>query len=218
MTIDDYQGEENKIIILSLVRSNPKSILGFVEIENRIIVALSRAKYGLYIVGNSNCLKSSNIWNKVLKHLEKQNLISTKLVVQCSKHPSHKMGIEVGSKDFKLILHGGCLKECDHQFDCGHSCGRPCHPKSHKKLKCKKLCLKQHEDCDHRCQSICHFGKSSCPQCQFFIDYQLPDCNHTMKVKWSIEKNLIICKNKCGKINECQHPCSNECNECKKKI
>ena len=45
--VDNNQGEENDIILLSLVRSNTKNILEFVTIENRICVALSRAKKGL---------------------------------------------------------------------------------------------------------------------------------------------------------------------------
>ena len=50
--VDDFQGEENTIIILSLVRSNPESKIGFLKIENHVCVSLSRAKEGLYIIGN----------------------------------------------------------------------------------------------------------------------------------------------------------------------
>jgi len=58
-TVDDYQGEENKIVIVSLVRSNPHKNVGFVGIKNRIIVSLSRAKHGLYIIGNSKLLSDT---------------------------------------------------------------------------------------------------------------------------------------------------------------
>jgi superfamily I DNA and/or RNA helicase len=44
--LDNYQGEENEIIILSLVRSNKKGDIGFLNNENRICVALSRARKG----------------------------------------------------------------------------------------------------------------------------------------------------------------------------
>lgn len=50
--IDDYQGEENDIIILSLVRNNSQSRVGFLKTDNRVCVALSRAKNGLYVFGN----------------------------------------------------------------------------------------------------------------------------------------------------------------------
>ena len=34
------------------MRSNVEGKLGFVKIENRICVALSRAKYGMYVFGD----------------------------------------------------------------------------------------------------------------------------------------------------------------------
>lgn len=42
--VDNFQGEENKIILLSLVRSNDQGKIGFLGIDNRICVSLSRAK------------------------------------------------------------------------------------------------------------------------------------------------------------------------------
>ncbi|WP_213736227.1 AAA domain-containing protein [Bradyrhizobium sp. dw_411] len=50
-TVDAYQGKENRIVILSLVRSNPESNMGFVRNQNRINVALSRAMDRLILVG-----------------------------------------------------------------------------------------------------------------------------------------------------------------------
>ena len=58
MTVDNYQGEENDIIILSLVRSNAKNNIGYLKISNRVNVGLSRAKHGMFIFGNSDCLVS----------------------------------------------------------------------------------------------------------------------------------------------------------------
>lgn len=45
-TVDNFQGEESKIVVLSLVRSNAKNNCGFLKTSNRINVALSRAKHG----------------------------------------------------------------------------------------------------------------------------------------------------------------------------
>ena len=52
-TIDRYQGAENQIVITSLVRSNAEKKLGFLGTDdgkNRMCVAQSRAKCGLYFV------------------------------------------------------------------------------------------------------------------------------------------------------------------------
>lgn len=54
--VDNYQGEESKIILLSLVRCNDENKIGFLSLENRVCVALSRAREGLYIIGNIDLL------------------------------------------------------------------------------------------------------------------------------------------------------------------
>lgn len=46
-TVDNFQGEESDIILLSLVRSNKDEKVGFISDVNRACVALSRAKKGL---------------------------------------------------------------------------------------------------------------------------------------------------------------------------
>lgn len=67
MTVDSYQGEENDVVILSLVRSGKNNNIGFLNIENRVCVALSRAKRGLYMFGNSQALTSaSELWLRVI--------------------------------------------------------------------------------------------------------------------------------------------------------
>lgn len=43
--VDNFQGEESDIILLSLVRNNEDGKIGFLSVDNRICVALSRAKY-----------------------------------------------------------------------------------------------------------------------------------------------------------------------------
>ncbi|MBX9778553.1 MAG: hypothetical protein K2Y71_29625 [Xanthobacteraceae bacterium] len=50
-TVDSYQGKENTIVIVSLVRCNDQRDQGHVRIPNRCNVALSRAKERLFIVG-----------------------------------------------------------------------------------------------------------------------------------------------------------------------
>ena len=89
-TVDNYQGEENDIIILSLVRNNHQNQIGFLKASNRVCVALSRAKEGLFIFGNAQCLDDAtykplkegneaqsqeHIWQKVIKKLSERNCI-----------------------------------------------------------------------------------------------------------------------------------------------
>lgn len=57
-TVDSYQGKENRVIIVSLTRSEPKKAPGFLRTPNRINVAMSRAMDRLLIVGNVE------MWNR----------------------------------------------------------------------------------------------------------------------------------------------------------
>merc|ERR1719433_186082 len=70
-TVDNYQGEENDIILLSLVRSNEQRKIGFLGIDNRVCVALSRARHALYCIGNFVQLcEKSQLWRGIMKYVE----------------------------------------------------------------------------------------------------------------------------------------------------
>lgn len=75
-TVDSYQGKENDIVIVSLVRSNPRGNQGYVASENRANVALSRAKEALFIIGNSEMWKNRNessAFGRVYKYISEHN-------------------------------------------------------------------------------------------------------------------------------------------------
>ncbi|KAL0261608.1 hypothetical protein SLS55_003038 [Diplodia seriata] len=65
-TIDNFQGEEAKVVIISLVRSNEMNNCGFLKTSNRINVLLSRAQHGMFIIGNSKTAGSVEMWQDVL--------------------------------------------------------------------------------------------------------------------------------------------------------
>lgn len=90
LTVDSYQGEENEIIILSLVRSNDHRGIGFLAQDNRICVALSRAKYGLFIFGNAQCVaRSSQFLHAVVDIMSEEEpyyRIGRTLPLYCARH------------------------------------------------------------------------------------------------------------------------------------
>ncbi|MCE7734500.1 MAG: AAA family ATPase [Candidatus Heimdallarchaeota archaeon] len=78
--VDRFQGQEQDIVILSLTRSNPRGIIGFLKNMQRINVSLSRAKQNLLVVGNARFFaktttKPEPILRQLAKYAIKQNLV-----------------------------------------------------------------------------------------------------------------------------------------------
>lgn len=69
-TVDGFQGREKDIIIISTVRSNEYGSIGFLSDERRLNVAITRAKYGLFIVGNVDTLVSNEYWLKLVEYAD----------------------------------------------------------------------------------------------------------------------------------------------------
>ncbi len=70
-TIDAVQGREADLVVFSTVRSNSSDKVGFLESDKRANVALSRARRGLIIVGDSVFLGGpKSPFREVLGHIE----------------------------------------------------------------------------------------------------------------------------------------------------
>ncbi|CAF9942307.1 hypothetical protein IMSHALPRED_003470 [Imshaugia aleurites] len=96
-TVDNFQGEEAKVIVISLVRSNEERKCGFLKTSNRINVLLSRARHGMYIIGNTDTARSVPMWNKVITILEKNGNTGDNLALCCPRHKDTP--IEVSKPD-----------------------------------------------------------------------------------------------------------------------
>ncbi|KAK3065980.1 hypothetical protein LTS18_002165, partial [Coniosporium uncinatum] len=118
VTVDSYQGEENDVVLLSLVRSNDMGKIGFLNVVNRVCVALSRAKRGFYMFGNGELLASESwLWAEVVKVLvgvkgEKPETgpvrrIGYRLPLVCQNH-GRKTFIQEPDEFQELMLVGGC--------------------------------------------------------------------------------------------------------------
>ncbi|CAK7338867.1 unnamed protein product [Dovyalis caffra] len=66
-SVDGFQGGEDDVIIISTVRCNANGTVGFLSNCQRTNVALTRAKYCLWILGNgTTLLNSDSIWTKLV--------------------------------------------------------------------------------------------------------------------------------------------------------
>ncbi|RGP61517.1 hypothetical protein FLONG3_10487 [Fusarium longipes] len=153
-TVDGFQGEENDIIILSIVRSARP---GFVQNKNRAVVALSRAKCGLYIFGNVwNLLRigteSLETWLKVYEVFQEQELIDNFLPVTCENHGRETKILSI--EDWDTITAAGCDEPCTEECPKGHPCTKNCHPFKQSEIICQERC-ERILSCGHECNSLC---------------------------------------------------------------
>ena len=211
-TVDNFQGEEAKVVIISLVRSNDESRCGFLKTSNRINVLLSRARHGMYIIGNAHTARSVPMWDQVVTILEKDGNIGRTLALCCPRHK--ETPIEVSEPDGFSIYspEGGCDRKCISRLKCGHACINKCHSEPlHDAVKCLERCQRVKKSCDHACPKVCgDLCDSKCQvemsnialpcghvckklkcylaqtpdavQCQVLVEIVMPGCKHTLKV------------------------------------
>ncbi|XP_054429592.1 NFX1-type zinc finger-containing protein 1 [Pteronotus mesoamericanus] len=209
--VDKYQGEENDIIILSLVRSNQEGKVGFLQISNRICVALSRAKKGMYCIGNMQMLAKVPLWSKIIHTLREKNQIGQTLRLCCQNHPDTYTLVSKAS-DFQRVPEGGCSLPCEFRLGCGHVCTRACHPYDslHKKFQCMKPCQKVICKDGHRCPLVCF---QECQPCQVKVPKIVLRCGHQQMVPCSMPESEFCCQEPCSKVLKCGHRCSHSCGE-----
>lgn len=178
-TVDSYQGEENEIVILSLVRSPGPGRdyqVGFVDSRNRATVAISRARRGFFMFGNKENLLSASvdsfttwapIWNAFAE--QRRVAMSKGIPLVCESH-----GNEIWVKDADGLVGnaGGCWIQCSGKLKCGHACGRMCHITAHDLLCCQKPCTKILE-CGHKCAGHCSDPCQCAINCAEYIQIRL---------------------------------------------
>jgi len=147
-----------------MVRSNTSQNIGFLENRNRLVVALSRARRGLYIFGNAVTLKGSEttkeklgrdpLWGPILQFIVKKGKLHLDggLPVTCMNHGTTTVIFEA---DDWTRYSGGCSEPCGEILPaCGHVCANRCHPVDHDQINCLEACLKV-LPCGHGCSRTC---------------------------------------------------------------
>lgn len=228
-TVDNFQGEEAKVIVISLVRSNNERKCGFLKTSNRINVLLSRARHGMYIIGNINTARPVTMWDKVITILEKEGNVGQTLALCCPRHK--ETPIEVSKPDDFSVYspEGGCNLKCILRLDCGHACINKCHSEPlHNAVRCLERCQRIKKGCDHACPKKC--GDPCDPKCQIQVpNIKLP-CGHvqawlpchlaqapeTVSCDFLMETSMPGCKHsvkvRCFELPlAADHPCNATC-------
>ncbi|XP_069362838.1 NFX1-type zinc finger-containing protein 1-like [Maniola hyperantus] len=236
--VDNYQGEESKIILLSLVRNNDQNKIGFLKTENRVCVALSRAREGFYIFGNIEILKrNSPLWTKIAATLESFGSLGTSIRLMCENH-NDKISVISTVQDFHKVPEGGCLQKCSYIMPCLHVCPLLCHgyDQSHTDIQCTLKCeriicelnhvcpLKCMDECkpciqrvmkklpcDHDMLAFCHMDPEDV-ECLTSVPAKLPSCGHEVKKPCYIAPELVKCPVPCSsRMDKCGHMCMLTC-------
>ncbi|KAF2760220.1 hypothetical protein EJ05DRAFT_275976 [Pseudovirgaria hyperparasitica] len=217
-TVDNFQGEEAKVVVVSLVRSNPERKCGFLKTSNRINVLLSRAQHGMYIIGDSDTSGSIAMWRDVVGMLESENQIGPQLELRCPRHPEDLMAVKTPDDFLKLSPEGGCTLRCIQRLACGHACPSKCHSElMHEVVRCLEPCLRIKAGCTHPCRKPCYQQcDKKCLTKLIGLDIELP-CGHhkTELLCWEVQDpKRVLCKTKVRKtVPGCDHVLEVPCHE-----
>ncbi|XP_059490663.1 NFX1-type zinc finger-containing protein 1-like [Neocloeon triangulifer] len=226
-TVDNFQGGECGIIILSLVRSNIKEEIGFLNEESRVIAALTKARNALIMIGNMDTLTSRSLYWKCIKNsLLEQSALGQSLLLRCVEHPDNQVALQ-NPEDFDSICpEGDCHRLCMRPMECGHICKALYRPNcDHSSYTCQEPCFKLCDAGLHKSSMACYECVSNCQECekrkdfnsqnQFFaremckiitpVTKTLADWNDSDE--WGIFGEKERYKSQCGGLQNCGHIC-----------
>ena len=220
-TVDRFQGDESDVVIISLVVDS-KSNSQFVMLQNRMIVLLSRARLGMFIISNAGYFESRESKGSVAKHWEAAFKmlqlpapsdsapsvcgpsdtyngirVGPKISICCPQHPQSTLEVS----DPEHLKLGFCKSSCMTLLRCTHPCNLPCHwPTDSHKTECtspvRSPCSRHSEDVP--CSSIFANSQVSSKRPTIFEAMQSYRCPATVNVMQP-----------CG--HEAQMKCADEC-------
>ena len=198
-------------------------------------MSLSRAKEGLFILGNLDQMcRSSPVWQKIRTSLEESNSVGDGITIMCQNHLEVVRTVRSANEFFSETPEGRCTKPCSFPLpNCNHPCPRQCHPidESHDTYKCAKpcdkRCIRNHScplqcyepclckksvqktlPCGHSHELPCHEDSAKCPT---IVVKTYPVCSHKVPLQCYISLDKVPCKSPCNQIMSCGHPCLLRC-------
>ncbi|KAL2754249.1 hypothetical protein ACRALDRAFT_1049711 [Sodiomyces alcalophilus JCM 7366] len=213
-TVDNFQGEEAKVVVVSLVRSNRDRKVGFLRTENRINVLLSRAQHGMYLIGNTDTYLHVGMWSDVHAQLAQADAVGDAFPLCCPRHPDKTILCSEPDDFARKSPEGGCELPCDERLEpCGHRCRARCHSRAmHDAFLCPRECPRIRSTCQHACKKLC--GETCGPCFEEVRDVELP-CGHirpSMRCYERQDLSRIRCTAKVKKMAPlCRHVVEVDC-------
>lgn len=178
--------------------------------DTALNVLLSRAKHGMYIIGNTNTASSVGMWSNVVDILRNDGLVGTALSLQCPRHPETPILVSSPNDFTSLSPEAGCGRLCDKRLLCGHSCPKKCHSTLlHNAVYCLESCPRSIPGCDHSCPNDC--GSPCVKRCAVILTDSsiILSCGHELTNPTCWQKQhpeLVSCKVTMQKeVPRCKH-------------
>jgi superfamily I DNA and/or RNA helicase len=74
-TVDGFQGREKEVVLVSLVRSNDRGEIGFLNEPRRFNVALTRARRKAVVVGDASTVAAGDVFGAFIQYVEQEGRI-----------------------------------------------------------------------------------------------------------------------------------------------
>jgi len=74
-TVDGFQGREKEVVLVSLVRSNERGEIGFLDEPRRFNVALTRARRKAIVVGDAHTVRRGEVFDAFVGYAEAQGRV-----------------------------------------------------------------------------------------------------------------------------------------------
>lgn len=120
-SIDNYQGEESDIVIVSLTRGNKRGEIGFMGAPERLNVLITRARNCLIMLGNMDTFMTSKgnaTWVPFFEILKKHDHLYDGFPVRCERHPDKTASLKEPIDFDKYCPDGGCEEPWYVAFPC----------------------------------------------------------------------------------------------------
>ncbi|KAI8881091.1 hypothetical protein K501DRAFT_253835 [Backusella circina FSU 941] len=207
-TVEQNAGRENSFVIISTATPGKSS-----SYINHVPFALTRARYGLVVVGKPGVDKVHARWRDFAEYMKKRELYGSALQITCYTHAESAMMSYW--TDFMQMKNGGCSQPCLSLMPCGHLCPEVCHFLSHDHVTCSEPCIRMRPpNCTHTCPNKCSecTKAGSCPPCNNKNTIILT-CGHKYIDTCSLLQNvkLIQCHELVDIVLPCGHTKSVEC-------
>lgn len=141
------------MVILTLVRSRPDGNIGFLRLKNRINVLLSRAKHGMYMLGNTDTLRkaaepppegskrpAAPMWGQVLDMLGESGCIGEAFQVIAKALQLYALVAHLGQLALSIqVFARGYLSVTDNTMLTMHCLRSTPHPDGQRYMRCRPL-------------------------------------------------------------------------------